>query len=239
MLLFRLGSSLLCRSPISLGLSASACVLLGLSFSLGLRLSGRLRIRLGLVLRILHCVFFRGDSVRFLFLERQHARVFRGLRCPTRHGSNRSSALLPLQIVFRPRQHVFRFAQTVGGILGRPGGFGDGDRVASFQQIERRIRSGFGGGKLIGGNVDGVLPTFQHVELGVNGLFEAFGILANHIFDDHQVAGPRDREVRLRRYDQAECLQVGGDVKLLFPSLFGTTSPRLTERPSGVTAHST
>jgi len=71
----------------------------------------------------------------------------------------------------------------------RSGSFGDRDRIPGFQQIERNIIVRLGSGKLFGGHVDDVLAAFQHIELGIDWLFEALGFLTQDILYNHLVAG--------------------------------------------------
>ena len=95
------------------------------------------------------------------------------------------------------------------------GSLGDGDRVPSFEEIERNVGLSLCRGQLFGGNVDDVLLAFQHIELGVNGFFEAFGVLQNNVLGDNYVAGVDHREIRFGGDDKAESLQIGGNANLV------------------------
>ena len=90
-------------------------------------------------------------------------------------GSDRSAALFALVVIFGALQHVFRFHDAVVGVLLGAGRFGDHHGVARLKQIERHVGLRLRGGQLVGRHVDGVLSAFEHVELGVDGFFEAFG----------------------------------------------------------------
>src|ERR1700722_224750 len=69
---------------------------------------------------------------------------------------------------------------------------------------------------MLGGNVDGVLRAFEDIELGVDRLFESLGFLPECIFGDYFIARMGHRVVGLGSHDQAEGLQIGGDVEFVF-----------------------
>ena len=154
----------------------------------------------------------------FLFLapQRQHARVFRHLTGSPRRRSNRSPPLLALVVIFRALQHIFRFGQTIRSILLRTRRLRNRDSVARLQQIQRNLRARLTGRKLLGGHVDGVLRTFQHIELGIDGLFKSFHALRNNVFRHYLIAGVRNGVIRLSRQDQAKRLQVRRDIDFVF-----------------------
>ena len=76
-------------------------------------------------------------------------------------------------------------------------------------------------GELVGGNVDGVLVAFEHIELGVDRLFESLSFLTKNILGNDLGAGANDSIVRLGGDDESEGLQIGGDVELVFSVVAG------------------
>src|SRR6185436_14126323 len=74
---------------------------------------------------------------------------------------------------------------------------------------------------LRGWHVDGVLSTFEHVEPGVDGLFETLRLLTNDVFHHHFVTGASNRKIWFRSHDKSERLKVSGHVKPALPRAAG------------------
>ncbi len=101
---------------------------------------------------------------------------------------------------------------AVAGV--RLGSFGlrDAQGIARFKEFQRQLgiqnhRIEF----VAGGNV---AAAFQKFILCVHRFGSSLGILADDVFEHHDVAGLSNRIVRFRGDDQSEGLKVGGDVQL-------------------------
>ena len=103
--------------------------------------------------------------------------------------------------------------QAVRGVVLRARRFGDGHGIARFEQGQRGLGIGGRRRQLLGRNINGVLAAFEHVEPGVDSFFKALSLLPDDVFGHYRVAGPGDGEVGFRSHDQAEGLQVGGDIE--------------------------
>jgi hypothetical protein len=177
--------------------AAAALGRFGLRFGLRLPLGGRL----ALLLQPLLVAAFHGDG----------AGVLGRLRGLPRRRLDHLLVLLPRQAALGGLQELRGFLVALGGVLFRAGGFDDPQGVARFEQAEgnpgiRRLAL-----EALNG---GVLPALEQIELGVNLLDAADGVGPHDVLDHHDVARPRDREIRLGGHDEREGLQLLGDIHL-------------------------
>ena len=195
------------------GISAAAGIFI--RTGLGILLALLCRFRIGFRFRLCVGGGLPGGVFALLLLlaQRQHAGVFGHLRGAAGCSSDRRAALFPLVVVLGALEHVFRLLDAGVGILLSAGGLSDGHGIAGLQQIEWDRRLSLRRWKLLGGHVDDVFPAFQYIELRVNRLFKAFGLLQDNVFRNHLIAGMSHREIRLCSDDEAKRLQIGGNAQ--------------------------
>src|SRR5262249_46081977 len=198
---------------VSLSLLTSSQVFFCLCFGCSFRFGRSLGVSFGLCATLFLDASLGCDPFLLLALQGQHPRVFCHLGCATSSGADRSAPLFADVVVFRTRQEVLGFLQTVRSVSLCASSLRDRNRVACFQQVERGFGICGGRRQLRDWHIDRVLSAFEHVELRVHGLLEAFGFLADDVFRNFFVARANHGKVGLGGDDQPERLQVGGYIQ--------------------------
>ena len=91
-------------------------------------------------------------------------------------------------------------------------GLRDAQGVAGFKKFQRQFGIQNDRIELVTGG--DVAAAFQKFILGVHRLDGPLGILADHVFEHHHVAGLPHRIIRFGGDDQSEGLKIGGDIHL-------------------------
>ena len=101
---------------------------------------------------------------------------------------------------------------AVAGVLLGSFGLRDAQGVARFKELQRQLGVQNHGVEFVaGGNI---AAAFHEFILRVHCFGGSLGVLANHVFKHHDIAGLPHRIIRFRGDDQSESLKVGGDVEL-------------------------
>ena len=148
------------------------------------------------------------DELLLLTLQRNQPRILGRLRGLPRRHHHVVSAFSFFTCDFGVREQSGCLGVGVGRVAICSGKPCELDGISRFRQIERSTRLE----RLdleIGALVHQIRTALQELVLRLHGLDLASGVVADHVFHDHDVAGLGHGEVGLGRHDQCERLQLG------------------------------